>query len=323
MKRTFFVAIAALFSLSLSAQQLFVGTYNIRYHNADDNKNGNEWSVRSKVLCDQVNFEDPDIFGCQEVLDAQLHDMLALLDGYSYVGVGRDDGKTAGEYSPIFYKKDRLRLLQSGNFWLNETPNEPKKGWDAACIRICSWGEFELMGTSLRFFYFNLHMDHIGIIARREGAKLVVRKIKEIAQGQPVVLTGDFNVDQTDEIYTLFTASDLLRDAYECARLRFAENGTYNSFDPAMYTTSRIDHVFVSPSFAVDRYGVLTNSYWTALEQPTASVKSGDAPQEISVKQHVQRTPSDHYPVFVKMRYAPSATAAKHTTTKQSEDSEI
>lgn len=303
MKRTFFAILTMLFALSVGAQQLFVGSYNIRNHNSGDDQKGNVWTVRSKVLCDQVNFEDPDVFGCQEVLDAQLHDMLSLLDGYGYVGVGRDDGKTGGEYSPVFYKKDRLKLLNNGNFWLNETPDTPKLGWDAACIRICSWGEFEQIATGFHFFYFNLHMDHVGIVARREGAKLVVSKIKELAKGLPVILTGDFNVDQTDEIYTIFTQSGVLKDSYECSRLRFAENGTFNDFDPAKFSNSRIDHVFVSPEFDVDRYAVLTNSYWTEAKEPQAEVKSGNAPQEISFKHYVLRTPSDHYPVFVKMKY--------------------
>lgn len=303
MKKIFLFLFSAIFSLSTSAQSLFVGSYNIRNHNSDDDNEGNVWAVRSKVLCGQVNFEDPDIFGCQEVLDAQLHDMLGLLDGYSYIGVGRDDGKKEGEYSPVFYKKDRLRLLQSGNFWLSETPDKPKLGWDAACIRICSWGEFEQNATGFRFFYFNLHMDHVGVVARREGAKLVVSKIREIAEGSPVVLTGDFNVDQTDEIYAIFTQSGVLKDSYECSRLRFAENGTFNDFDPALKTASRIDHVFVSPQFSVDRYGVLTNVYWTEDRQPSEEAKGNGSPDEISFRKHVLRVPSDHYPVFVKMRY--------------------
>jgi len=259
--------------------------------------------VRSKVLCDQINFEDPDVFGSQEVLDAQLHDMLGLLDGYGYIGVGREDGKTGGEYSPVFYKKSRLELLRHGNFWLSETPDVPGKGWDAACVRICTWGEFRQIDTRFRFFYFNLHMDHVGIVARREGAKLVVEKIKEIAAEAPVVLTGDFNVDQHDEIYTIFTHSGVLKDSYECSKFRFAENGTFNDFDPAMKTDSRIDHVFVSPKFDVSRYAVLTNGYWTPLKQAAEAVKGNGSPKEIDFTRHELRTPSDHYPVMVKMRY--------------------
>ena len=216
----------------------------------------------------------------QEVLVGQLHDFQRLLDNYSYIGVGRDDGKEAGEYAAIFYKNDRVKLLDSGNFWLNETPDVPKLGWDAACIRICTWGKFKDLRTKKKFYFFNLHMDHVGVVARREAAKLVVSRIKEMAQDAPVVLTGDFNVDQTDEIYGIFIHSGILKDSYENARIRFAENGTFNSFKVETKTDSRIDHVFVSPSFKVEAYGLRTDSYWAK----------------------GRRNLSDHYPVFVKLR---------------------
>jgi endonuclease/exonuclease/phosphatase family metal-dependent hydrolase len=254
-------------------------------------------------MCDQVNFMSPDIFGAQEVLHVQLVDMLAGLDGYDYIGVGRDDGKTAGEYAAIFYKTDRLRLLDQGNFWLSETPDRPGLGWDAACVRICTWGRFasQTATNDEAFYFFNLHMDHIGVTARREGAKLIVRKIREIAQGAPVIVTGDFNVDQNDEIYSIFTESGLLKDSYVSTRLRFAENGTFNSFETVLYTDSRIDHIFVSPATRVDSYGVLTNSYWSPDEESSTQLKGHDAPQEISFSRYIRRQPSDHYPVFVRL----------------------
>ena len=302
MKRYSFIILSLLLALAANAQSLFVGSYNIRNHNSNDDRNGHVWAVRSKILCDQMNFENPDIFGAQEVLDAQLHDLLNGLDGYGYVGVGRDDGKTAGEYAPIFYKKEKIKLLRSGNFWLNETPDKPALGWDAACVRICTWGQFQLIGTKMKFYYFNLHMDHVGVQARHNGALLVVAKIKEIAKGAPVILTGDFNVDQTDEIYTIFTGSGVLKDSYECCKHRFATNGTFNSFDSDLKTDSRIDHVFVSPEFDVQRYGVLTDVYWTP-QQDAATQKGKDAPQQIDFKKYNRRTISDHYPVLVKMKY--------------------
>jgi endonuclease/exonuclease/phosphatase family metal-dependent hydrolase len=302
MKRYLLSAAALCFAMAMSAQSLFVGSYNIRYHNSDDDRNGNVWKTRCKVICDQVNFESPDIFGAQEVLHAQLGDLLGALDGYDYIGVGRDNGKTKGEYAAIFYKKDRVKLLNKGNFWLNETPDKPKLGWDAACIRICSWGEFEQAETGFRFYYFNLHMDHVGVVARREAAKLVVKKIGEIAKGAPVVLTGDFNVDQNDEIYRIFTSSGILTDSYTHARLRFAENGTFNDYKPYMKTQSRIDHVFVSPEFNVDRYGMLTNMYWTD-DAPADAQNSNQAPSELEFRKMTLRTPSDHYPVFVRINY--------------------
>ena len=299
MKKLFLFALFLL-SFQLSAQQLMVGSYNIRYKNRNDSINGDVWSKRCQVICDQVNFMAPDVFGAQEVLYCQLQDMKGALDGYDYIGIGRDDGDRAGEHEAIFYKTDKIQLLDHGDFWLSETPEKPGLGWDAVCIRICTWGKFTMEETV--FYYFNLHMDHVGVVARREAAKLVVSKIREIAQGAPVVLTGDFNVDQTNEIYAIFIQSGLLKDSYDAARIRFAENGTFNAFKTEYYTTSRIDHVFVSPELKVEAYGVFTNSYWTP-DEIDETLKSSDAPQEISFDNYVRRNPSDHYPVFVKLRF--------------------
>ena len=298
MKRYLLSAAALCFAMAMSAQSLFVGSYNIRYHNSDDDRNGNVWKTRCKVICDQVNFESPDIFGAQEVLHAQLGDLLGALDGYDYIGVGRDNGKTKGEYAAIFYKKDRVKLLNKGNFWLNETPDKPKLGWDAACIRICSWGEFEQAETGFRFYYFNLHMDHVGVVARREAAKLVVKKIGEIAKGAPVVLPGDFNVDQTHQSYAEIVDSGMLVDSYDVAEMRYALNGTFNAFKTNNFTESRIDHVFVSPSFKVKKYGVLTDTYRSPVDEAQAGTEA-NAPQEITFKHFKARTPSDHFPVKV------------------------
>ena len=301
----------------ISAQML-VGSYNIRYLNQEDIVRGDSWKQRCPIICNEVNFMAPDIFGAQEVLHPQLLDLLQGLDGYDYIGVGRDDGKTEGEYAAIFYKKDHIRLLDNGNFWLSETPEKPGIGWDAACIRICSWGKFKNMNTRQKFYYFNLHMDHVGTTARREAAKLVVQKIKEIVYGESadkksakrksvnrktlVVLTGDFNVDQNDEIYRIFTESGILKDSYLTTRLRMAENGTFNSFKPNLHTTSRIDHIFVSSQAKVEAYGILSNAYWTPDSTSAEKQKASDAPQEISFSRYRQRLASDHYPVFVKIK---------------------
>lgn len=278
----------ALTTLTALAQELTVGTYNIRNRNDSDSLRGDVWTRRCRVMCDQLNWESPDVFGTQEVLHRQLLDMLQNLDGYDYIGVGRDDGKQDGEYAAIFYKKDRVRLLDSGNFWLNETPDRPALGWDAACIRICTWGRFLDLRSGKEFLFLNLHMDHVGKVARREAAKLVSQRIEQMAEGKRLtILTGDFNVDQRNEIYSIFTQSGLLKDCYEATRLRFAENGTFNSFDAASHTIYRIDHIFVTAAADVDAYAIRTDSYWTQNADGTTT----------------RRTPSDHYPVFARIRF--------------------
>lgn len=302
-KRVYLLIMLAVFAVMQLSAQMLVGSYNIRLKVSSDSVKGNVWAKRCQVICDQVNFMGPVVFGAQEVLHTQLLDMLDRLDGYDYIGVGRDDGKTGGEYAAIFYKTSQLRLLDYGNFWLSETPDRPGLGWDAACVRICTWGKFACQTASddEAFYFFNLHMDHVGVIARREAAKLIVQKIREIAPGEPVIVTGDFNVDQKDEIYSIFTSSGLLKDSYLDTRIRFAENGTFNSYDTDLYTDSRIDHIFVSPCWQVDAYGVLTNSYWTPDENSNEQLKGHDAPQEIDFSKYTRRQPSDHYPVFVRL----------------------
>lgn len=303
MKKVTFTLLMLAVATAVSAQSLFVGTYNVRNQNDDDQREGNGWPQRVSVICDMINFEQPDIFGTQEAKIGQVRDMLRLLDGYDYIGVAREDGKEDGEHSAIFFKKDYLQLLDHGDFWLSETPDRPGLGWDAACVRICTWGKFRDKRTKMKFYYFNLHMDHVGVVARREGAKLVVKKIQELTDGKtPVILTGDFNVDQNDEIYTIFTKSGLLNDSYAVAKQRFCENGTFNAFKPDLKTQSRIDHIFLSPKFEVNHYGVLTNCYWT----PSADkeqLKGKDAPQEIRFQRYERRLPSDHYLVLAKIHY--------------------
>lgn len=286
----------------VKAEELTVASFNIRYHNASDSVKGNGWKQRCPIICDLIRFNDFEIFGAQEVLHDQLVDMLAGLPGYDYVGVGRDDGKNKGEYAPVFYQKDKFKVLESGNFWLSEITDRPNKGWDAALPRICTWAKFKDRENGFEFYFFNLHMDHIGVEARKNSAQLVLRKITEMCDNKPVILTGDFNVDQHSPNYAVLEGSDLLNDAYETAKVRYALNGTFNNFKPDMFTGSRIDHVFVSPDFEVERYGVLTDTYRTEIAD-SKSEKSGNFPQEVSLRKYEARTPSDHYPVKVVLSF--------------------
>lgn len=277
---------------------LQVGSYNIRYANRGDSLKGNGWGQRCPVIASQILFHDLEIFGTQEGKHVPLQQLKELLPGYDYIGVGRDDGKEKGEHSAIFYKTDMFDLLDHGDFWLSQTPEVPSVGWDAAMNRICTWGHFKVKGTKQELYYFNLHMDHIGVQARMESAKLVVSKIREICKGKPVILTGDFNVDQTNQIYNTFTESGVLDDSYEICEIRYALDGTANGFDPNSFTTSRIDHVFVTPGTRVIRYGVLTDTYRTMTPE-AQKYENGNFPKEISFQAYQARTPSDHFPVKV------------------------
>ncbi len=298
MKRFLSLAAFVVAAVCACAQSLNVASYNVRLLTDADYKSGNGWSQRVDCLCDVIRFSDFDIFGAQEVKYEQLSDMLYRLQDYDYVGVGRDDGAQGGEYSPVFYKKERFTLLDSGTFWLSETPEKVSKGWDAKCRRVCSWGYFKDKVSRKKFWFFNLHMDHIGIVARRESAKLVVARIAEMCgKNALVVLTGDFNVAQDNEIYGIFADCGFLKDSYEAAEFRFAPTGTFNSFKPQNFTTRRIDHIWVSDNARVDRYGVLTYHFWD--KESGENSRLNDAPKEIKAEKRTVRLPSDHYPVNV------------------------
>lgn len=260
-----------------AGQELTVASYNIRYANEGDAEKGDGWESRLPVIASQVLFFDFDLMGVQEALDRQLNDLDGKLEAYDRFGVGREDGKTGGEYSAIFYKKDRFKLLDHDTFWLSETPEVPSKGWDAALNRICTWGKFRDKESKEDFYYFNLHMDHRGQEARKNSTLLVLEKIREIAGNAPVILSGDFNFDQSHPNYALIANSGFLKDTYELAPIRLAPNGTFNQFDfNNTGHNKRIDHIFVNDQVEVERYGILTGSY----------------------KGHF---PSDHFPVVVKL----------------------
>lgn len=286
-------------STSIAAvTRLDVGTYNLRNNRNDDAKQGNGWDVRRDVVAKLLLFHDFDIFGTQECYNDQLEDLKQRMPNYNYIGVARDDGNKEGEYSAIFYRTDKFEVLKSGNFWLSENPEKPGMGWDAVCVRICTWGLFRCKDTGMEFVFFNLHMDHVGKVARVKSAALVLEKIKQIGNNRPAIVTGDFNVDQTHQSYAEIANSGMLVDSYDVAELRYALNGTFNAFKTDNFTESRIDHVFVSPSFKVKKYGVLTDTYRSPVPEVQENTE-GNAPQEIKFKHFDARTPSDHFPVKV------------------------
>ena len=255
--------IAALFFLAacnVNAQKITVGTFNLRYDNPRDT--GNLWLDRAPIASNLIRFHGFDVLGIQEGLFNQLNDISNALPEYSRYGKGRDDGKDAGEHSAIFYKKDRFTLLKSGDFWLSENPDQPGKGWDATCCnRICSWVYLQDKITKKRFYTFNVHFDHQGVVARKESSKLILTKIKEIAGQAPVVLTGDFNGGRESEWYQTLATSGLLTDVFTKVKFPYANNSSMNNFKTPRGTTV-IDHIFTTKQFTASKWGILTDSYF-------------------------------------------------------------
>ena len=264
-------------ALGSSAQRIIVGTYNIRMQTTADS--GNLWVNRAPMVSALVRFHQFDIFGTQEGFRNQLTDITRALPEFSFYGVGRDDGKEKGEHSAIFFKKDRFQLLNKGDFWLSETPDQPSKGWDGKCCnRICSWVQLEDKQTGKRFYVFNAHFDHEGKVARAESSKLILQRIQNIAGAEPVVLTGDFNTGQQSEPYMNIVNSGIIADAFRKTNFPYANNGTFNGFGRRIGTTEIIDHIFVTDHFLVSRWGILTDSY-------------------------LGKYPSDHFPVLAEISF--------------------
>jgi endonuclease/exonuclease/phosphatase family metal-dependent hydrolase len=264
-----------LFTVQLvNAQHITVGTFNIRYDNPRDT--GNLWTNRAPVVSNLIRFHGFDVLGVQEGLKNQLDDMSAALPEYARYGKGRDDGKDGGEHSAIFYKKGRFKLLKSGDFWLSETPDKPGLGWDATCCnRICSWVFLQDLKTKKQLYVFNVHFDHQGVVARKESSKLILKKISEIAGKTPALLTGDLNGGRDSEWYQQLATSDLLSDTYTKVKYPYANNASFNSFRTPR-GQAVIDHIFMTRSFTVNRWGILTDTYYG-------------------------KFPSDHFPVLAEV----------------------
>jgi len=300
LKKSFILLAALCLSFITYAQDFIAASYNIRQRNTVDVDN--MWNDRKVPLTNLIKYHGFDIFGIQEGFYDQVQDLKTLLPGFDYVGVGRDDGSHEGEHSAIYYNTKRFKAIKSGTFWLSATDTEhPNKGWDAALPRICTWVQLQEINSGKKFWYFNLHMDHVGVKAREKSSRLVVKKMKEFVKGELAILTGDFNVDQNNEIYNILQESDFIEDSFELAPTKFTWNGTFNAFDNNLWTDSRIDHVFVTPRIKVKHYAVLTESYRSAKEN-SEEVKKGDFPKELSFKQYETRLPSDHFPLVVKIK---------------------
>ena len=222
------------------AQNLTVISYNIRYNSQSDGED--IWDLRKGELVGQINQHSPDSFGVQEATQIQMQYILEALPEYGYVGVGRDDGASKGEYSAVFYLKEKFKLLESKTFWLSETPEEVSVGWDAALPRICTYAQFKEHTTGRVFWHFNTHFDHVGKAARANSALLIIEKIKSLVSTESVfVLTGDFNASP-NELPTTHL-KNAFRDPLEYIELSGPE-GTFNAFNLQAPLDRRIDYIF-------------------------------------------------------------------------------
>lgn len=263
---------------------LRVMSFNIRYATPKDGPN--EWKFRKELLAQTVHGFAPDLLGTQEVVAAQLDDLRAMLPEYTAVGVARDDGKNAGEWSAVFFRTERFEKLDAGDFWLSEAPDViGSKGWDAVCVRICTWARLRERATGAEFVHANTHFDHEGERARLESAVLLRARLPQIASGAPAILTGDFNCGDTDRPYDVLTSKQHLKlalhDSYrEIHPQRGKVEGTFHDFKGTT-DGDRIDWILHTPDLKATSAEILRSA-----RQPY---------------------PSDHFPVtaVLEMRVPP------------------
>ena len=250
---------AAAAGAGADVEPLRIMTFNVRLNTPADGKNA--WPHRKEMAASMIRFHRADAAGLQEALLGQNRDLAERLPGYEWIGVGRANGKKKGEYNSIFYRTERLQALEHDTFWLSESPSKPgSMGWDAACPRIVTWARFRDRRTGRQFYLFNTHFDHRGRKARRKSARLLLSRMRRIADGAPTVVTGDFNCAEGSAPYRILTEQGPLRDGFHASeRPHHGPVGTFTGFDTGRPPERRIDYIFVTGGVRVLRHGTLSD----------------------------------------------------------------
>ncbi|WP_199174862.1 endonuclease/exonuclease/phosphatase family protein [Halegenticoccus soli] len=235
-------------------------SFNIRYDNPEDEY---RWEERRSRVVETVSTLDPGLLGVQEAQPNQYDYLREALDDYEWYGVGREDGDREGEFVPLAWRTDRFEALETGAFWLSETPGEPSVGWDAELPRVTTWARLSDRETGTRLWFCNTHFSHVGERARVESARLVRERARErAADGEEVVVTGDFNLKPSEKPYQLLTgmagdAESPVVDPRREADTRsvYGPWGTYHGFTPEI--EDRIDYIFTTENADVGEYRTL------------------------------------------------------------------
>jgi len=252
---------AAILPLCTFAQQeIKVMSYNIRLDLASDGVN--RWDARKDKVAGLMNYYEADFIGGQEVQHHQLQYLLDHLQGYAVIGVGRDDGKEGGEYSCLFYKKDKFTLVKQSTFWLSPTPDSVSFGWDAGYRRVCTYGLFKSKKTKQLFWVFNTHLDNTGKVARQESVQLILKKMQELnTKHYPVILSGDFNGLPDDA--PIQYVSNIMQNSRSISKMVYGAADTWEAFEFNKKPEGCIDYIFISKDkrLSVSKFATLTDSY--------------------------------------------------------------
>lgn len=287
MSRYGLVVVLVIMSANIGCQlpaPITVMSFNIRFGSANDGPN--RWELRQEMVLETIEAADPDILAVQEAEADQVAWLDEQLDDYDYVGVGRNDGKQAGEFVPIFFKTDRLTLMNSGHFWLSETPDEPGSvGWDASMTRMAQWAILSFDDSPLnRVRVINTHFDHRGKQSRIEAAEQI-RTIIEAQGGKPLILAGDFNTGPDGRPYAVLTEDRgnlaELFDPMLTVGTKDKDVGTFHAFRGRTDMTPRIDWILHN-------------------RRLKANAAYVDQTNEDG------RYPSDHFPIVVELELLPA-----------------
>ncbi|MFA6702801.1 MAG: endonuclease/exonuclease/phosphatase family protein [Dysgonamonadaceae bacterium] len=265
-------------SMGRNTCTLNIGSFNISY---DNKKEEVGWEYRKESVASLIRFHEWDVFGTQEGQSYLLEDIAG--EEYDYVFANGffnqknpDIDLERSQHNGIFWLKNKFELLDTGSFWLSETPDVKSFGWDAAESRGCVWVKLKERNTNITFFFFCVHFDHRGVIARQNSALLVLNKIQEIAIDFPVFCVGDFNGSADAEHIQTMKANGLLYDSYDISQSPpYGTKGTSNQYKKDSAMDQRIDYIWVTEDIEVKKFGVLN-------EMP------------------YNRFTSDHFPIMIK-----------------------
>jgi endonuclease/exonuclease/phosphatase family metal-dependent hydrolase len=266
--------------LAFAAEPATVMTFNIRYGSAKDGEN--HWTLRRTFLFEVIREQNADVIGLQEALDSQIREIVEAVPGYAVVGVGRDDAKTAGEYSAILVRKDRFNVAEAGTFWFSDTPTVPgSTSWGNRITRICTWARLiDRDGSAL--WFFNVHLDHESQPSRERSTELLLRRIEARSfPGEPVIVTGDFNVGEDNPAIRTMLGAKAFVDTFRELHPGEKQVGTFNAFKLGQVNGPKIDYVLVQPGTEVLSAAIVR------------TVRDG-------------KYPSDHFPVVARVRLRPA-----------------
>jgi endonuclease/exonuclease/phosphatase family metal-dependent hydrolase len=274
-------AMSAIAAQPLPREPMTVMSFNIRYGTATDGENA--WPARRTMLFDLLRDQNADLVGLQEALDGQISEIVTAMPIYAVVGVGRDDGGKAGEYSAILFRKDRFRVAAADTFWFSDTPSAvASKSWGNTITRICTWARF-IDRDGRGFWQFNVHLDHQSQSSRERSTELLRDRIDARAfPNEPVIVTGDFNVGEKNaaiETLTRGTRPDATApfiDTFRVLHPEEREAGTFSGFKFGAVGGDKIDYVLVQPGTDVLQAEIVRTS-------------------------RDNRYPSDHFPVVARM----------------------